>query len=86
MDISYTGVLADISMGGLFVELGEQLPVVIGDIFKLTFQLPVDTSHERIVANGMAVRITQDGIAFRFIEADPSLLRVLFHYVYQKNI
>lgn len=85
-DISYTGVLADISMGGLFVRLGEQIPVVICDIYKLTFQLLLETGLARIVVNGMAVRITRNGIAFRFIETDPGLLRFLFHFVYQENI
>jgi len=85
-DYSFKGTLENISMGGLFVTPSKQMPVAVGDIFELGVPLPAGSRNARIAVNGMAIRINENGIAFRFLETDPETLRVLFSFIYRENI
>ena len=85
-DYSFTSKLDNISMGGLFVTPSKQMPVAVGDIFELSVPLPVGSRNASIAVNGMAIRINENGIAFRFLETDPDTLRVLFSFIYRDTI
>ncbi|MFZ4859445.1 MAG: PilZ domain-containing protein [Desulfuromonadaceae bacterium] len=81
-DYSLTGIVANISLGGLFVKSKDQLPAKTGDIYKIKFVLPFSSEDISLSVNGMAVRISPEGVAFRFIETDPKILRVLFDFIF----
>ncbi len=82
----FTGILENISMGGLFARSGTPVAVKAGDIFKITVPLPVGSRNDRIVVNGMVIRIEDNGIAFRFLETDQETLRALFTFIYQTDV
>jgi hypothetical protein len=81
-DQIFTGMLENISMGGLFARPCKPVTVTAGDIFEITVPLSVESKNDSIIVNGMAIRITDTGIAFRFLDTDQDTLRALFSFVY----
>lgn len=81
-DFSLTSTLSNISLGGILLSSEEQVYVGIGDVYKLNIHLSDHADDPCIAVNGMAIRIDEKGIAFRFIETGPDILRQLFSYVY----
>jgi len=84
-EVDLKAFLANISLGGVFVKPIGQVPVAIGTLYTLTFELPFSSSTNSIAVNAIALRSSVDGIAFRFIETDPQTLRLVFNYVYQED-
>ncbi len=59
-----TGIVENISLGGVFVRTSERIGV--GDNTCITISLP----PENIVAKGIAVRTEETGVAFKFHNVD----------------
>jgi c-di-GMP-binding flagellar brake protein YcgR len=79
---NFKAELENISMGGLFARPGTPVAVKAGDIFEITVLLPVEAKNDSIIVNGMAIRITDNSIAFRFLDTDQDTLRALFSFIY----
>ncbi len=84
-DKIFSCMLENISMGGLFARSCNPEPVPAGDIFEITVPLPVGSRNDRIVVTGMAIRVNENGIAFRFIDTDLETLRALFSLIYHTD-
>ena len=78
----FTGILENISMGGLYARSGTPVTVKAGDIFEITVLLPVGSTNDSIVVSGMVIRIEDNGIPFRFLDTDQDTLRALFSFTY----
>jgi c-di-GMP-binding flagellar brake protein YcgR len=85
-DFCLSSTSSNISLGGLFLLSEGQVPVGIGDVYKLTVNLPEENEDAGFVVNGMAIRIQENGIAFRFIETDSDVLRRLFSFIYPASL
>ena len=85
-DKIFDGMLENISMGGLYAYTDSLASIKNNDIAFITIPFPLDSDKDYIVVNGMVTRITEKGVAFRFLETDMDTLRKLFFLVYHSNI
>lgn len=77
----FKAAVENMSMGGLFARSYKPVSVAEGDIFEITVPLPAGPGNDRVVINGMAIRVAENGIAFRFLETDQETLRALFSFI-----
>ncbi len=82
----FSGMLENISMGGLFAGSVNPEAASAGDIFEISVPLPAGSGNDRIVVTGMAIRVNESGIAFRFIDTGPETLRALFSFIYHSDL
>jgi Tfp pilus assembly protein PilZ len=73
----YTAILENISAGGLFIRTNK--PVEIGEMLEITIPLPDNPEKNKITVNVIAVRIMNNGVAFKFQNLDDNAQSVLLH-------
>jgi len=81
-DDVFTGIIENISLGGLFVRTDKE--VAVGDKVQLNISLSHDSMNIHIVANGIAMRVGNKGVAFKFDNLathDFWTLQSFIHYV-----
>ena len=59
------GTVENISMTGLFVS-GVQADIQVGDRSEISINLPNVSSRSGVVVDGVAVRVEERGVAYRF--------------------
>ena len=67
-DGNFAAILENISMGGLF--LRTTWPVEIGERVEISIPMPWNYADRDLTVNAVAVRIMNEGIAFRFDNID----------------
>jgi Tfp pilus assembly protein PilZ len=75
----FTAVLTNISMGGLYLRTNKRLE--LGAMIEITIPLPNNPEKSKIVVNVIAVRIMDDGAAFKFKNLDDDTYSALFHLI-----
>ena len=63
-DDVFTGIIENISLGGLFVRTNKQ--VEVGDKIQLNINLSSDSKNITLVAHVIAMRIGDEWVAFKF--------------------
>ena len=53
----------------------------IGDIIEITIPLPEGIGSKKIVVNGIAIRITGDGVALEFQDLEEETQRALLYFI-----
>ena len=76
-DGNFSAILENISMGGLF--LRTNWPVEIGEKVEISIPMPWNYSERDLTVNVIAVRIMNEGIAFRFDNIDDDTCSALLH-------
>jgi Tfp pilus assembly protein PilZ len=76
-DVYFSAVLTNISMGGLFLKTNKCIE--LGDKVEICIPLPDNQGKHEIVVNVIAVRIMDNGIAFKFQNLDEETYSALFH-------
>lgn len=64
--VSGEGIVADLSVTGLFLKTALKLGV--GDRVRVTFSFPLNGSHKEVQAEAMVVRVTHAGFGLRFCD------------------
>jgi Tfp pilus assembly protein PilZ len=65
---AFTGIVENISLGGMFVRTNQQ--IVVGDTTDIIISLPSTSITGSIMAKGIAVRSEERGVAFKFYNID----------------
>lgn len=65
---SFSGALENISLSGLYVRTDGD--VALGDTTEITIPLPTFSQPKSLHIRGIAVRVEEDGVAFRFGNID----------------
>ena len=73
----FTAILANISMGGLFLRTNK--PIQIGETIEVTIPLPGHHEKKELVVMVTAARIVDGGIAFQFTGMDDAMYSALLH-------
>ena len=73
----FTAILSNISMGGVFLRTNKRIE--IGEMTEITIPLPDNSKNSKIEVNGIAVRVMDNGVAFKFQNLDDDTYRSLFH-------
>lgn len=74
----FTAILENISTGGLFLRTNK--PIEVGEIIEITIPLPSalpDNPQNKIVIDAVAVRVEEQGVAFRFLEMNDNTYKAL---------
>jgi hypothetical protein len=79
------GRVENISMGGLYANIGRRPSIKEHDIVDLSIPLPVGARTNCFIITGMATRVNDSGVAFKFLETDMETLRSLFYLVSHSN-
>jgi hypothetical protein len=64
----YTGMIVNLSMGGMFIAISRRMKAAVGDQFRISIPLAGDFLDDSIQVAGMVVRVEKAGIALRFQE------------------
>jgi len=73
----FSAVLTNISTGGLFLRTNKCIE--LGDKVEICIPLPNNPGKHEIVVNVIAVRIMDNGVAFKFQNLDDETYSALFH-------
>lgn len=73
----FTAILENISAGGIFLRTNRCIE--IGETIEITIPLPDSPDNSSIVVRVVAVRITDNGVAFKFEDVDDNTRNALFH-------
>lgn len=73
----FTAFMENISAGGLFLRTNKN--VEIGEMIEITLPLPNSPDKKNITVDVVAVRVMDDGIAFKFQVIDDNAQCALLH-------
>jgi hypothetical protein len=71
----FTGMMVNLSMGGLFVVISRRMKAAVGDPLRISIPLTGEFLNDSIHVAGTVVRVERKGLAVRFQEMD----RITFH-------
>jgi PilZ domain len=75
------GLMENISMGGLYATIDRRSAIKEREVVDISIPLPVGARKNSFIVTGLATRVNDTGVAFRFLETDMETLRTLYHLV-----
>ncbi len=82
-DGNFTGIMENISLGGFFLRINNQIEV--GDKIAVEISLQNNLRNVNIITNATVVRIEENGIAFKFDEMGHYNYWTLHSYLHHVN-
>jgi Tfp pilus assembly protein PilZ len=73
----FTAVLENISTGGLFLRTNKNIE--LGDMIEISIPVPNSPDNRILTVHVVAVRVMDNGVAFRFKDLDEDAQSVLLH-------